>query len=651
MELSERELKMQEDALRDPYEDPSYYREIVKFVKDEYERRKKDKAFLETQWQLNFDFLEGRQYSITDFSLMDTVETDSLYDMQERSVYNEIAPIIETRRAKLRQLNKFMTVISSTAETEDIKNAEISTEILQSTYNGLEFDDKLNTATDWSETCGSVFIKNAWGDSKGKYVGEDDNGMPLYQGEITVDVITPFEIFPESLSKETVDEQFSIIHAKVYSRDDVFYQYGIEITGSDNGVYTINHVSNHTGGFDYLNGESVMLNREDMQDSAVVIEYYERPNRIFPEGRLIIVCEDTLIAYKKELPYQNDAEGQRKFPFVKIDCLSRVGSFFGLSVIERLIPIQREYNAVHNRINEYLKRTTIGIPLIEDGSLTDENEVEETGFTPGVPIRYERGSTPPRFMETPSLPVAFMNKLQELKQDFVVISGVSEIARTSSVPGAVTSGVGIQLLQQQDDTRIALSGKNILSALKLCGKQWLYLYRQFASTDRVVRYTGMSYAVCKKWNKENLTCFDILVTDDSNMFSNSALTREHATQLFNLGFFRDRHAQMSYLAIMKNGDINKAFQEEFLDIKNAEKENYLFQEDNKIPKLRPEDDHELHLKQHNILRKSDWYRDVLCGEDALPALAKAFDAHCEEHKSYLTDQMKESEDKANETTI
>ncbi len=144
MGLTERERKMQEDALRDPRSDSSFYREIVAYVKDEYERRKREKAFLETQWQLNFDFLEGRQYALTDFKNSDTVEPDLLTDSQERSVYNEIAPIIETRRAKLRQLNKFMTVISSTSENDDIRGAEISTEILQNTYNGLEFDDKLS---------------------------------------------------------------------------------------------------------------------------------------------------------------------------------------------------------------------------------------------------------------------------------------------------------------------------------------------------------------------------------------------------------------------------------------------------------------------------------------------------------------------------
>lgn len=630
----EREKKKTEESMRDPFTDQSFYDEIVSFVKNEYERRKREKAFLEVQWQLNYDFLEGRQYSIADYKDFTTVELDRLEEGQERSVHNEIAPIIETRRAKQRQLNTFMSVISSTAENDDIKNAEITTQVLQNTYNKLSFDEKLERAIGISETIGTFLFKNTWDNNGGEIAGADSKGNVEHEGEILCDVISPYEIFPDDLSRQSLEEQISIIHAKILTRDELFLKYGIEIAGSSNSVYRVGTVAHTTGNYDYATNQTISLSKDELSDSAVLIEYYERPSRFYPEGRLIVVCEDVLIDYKKELPYRNAANKNREFPFVKVDCISRMNSFFGLSVIERLIPIQQEYNAVHNRINEYLRRTTIGIPLVEEDSLVDEEELDEVGFMPGVPVRYERGSTPPRFMETPSLPAAFLNKLQELKQDLIVVSGISEISRNSNTPGALTSGVGIQLLQQQDDTRMSLTGKNILQGLKRCGQQWLYLYKQFATTSRVVRYTGMAYPVCRKWTNSNLNSFDIIVADDSNMYSNTALTRELASTLFAQGFFNGgRFERLSYLSLLRNGDINKAYQEEFLDIKNAEKENYLFQEENKIPKVRSEDDHELHFKQHNILRKSDWYRDVLIASDN--SLAKEFDAHCEEHKKYL----------------
>jgi hypothetical protein len=88
-----------------------------------------------------------------------------------------------------------------------------------------------------------------------------------------------------------------------------------------------------------------------------------------------------------------------------------------------------------------------------------------------------------------------------------------------------------------------------------------------------------------------------------------------------------------YISFLKNGDINKLYQEELLDIKNAEKENYIFSDKNEIGDVYEYDDHELHLIQHNIFRKSDWFRDVLLTQN--PSAAKMFDEHCALHQQAL----------------
>ena len=635
----EKEKEKIEESMRDPRIDRAFYEEIVAMVQNEFQRRKNDRNVFDTQCQMNFDFLAGRQYVRADYDSVTTIEMQRLNDSQERVVYNQIAPIHETRVAKLRKLNTHMSVISSTSENEDIQNAELATEILKNTYNNLNFDDLIYQATVWSEICGSAFIKNTWENEKGEVCAietdADGNETKICGGDIAATVVSPFEIYPDDVTRQTIAGQMSLIHARVYSRNELFLKYGIVIAGSENAVYKIGKVSNHTGGYDFATRETATLAKDMMGDSAVLIEYYERPNRFYPNGRLIIVCEDQLIRYG-DLPYCNGPNQSREFPFVKIDCVSRINSFFGSTVIERLIPIQQNYNSIHARINEYIKRVTLGVPLLEEDSLVNEDDIEENGFSPGIPVIYEKGSTPPRFMETPPLPATLFNKLAELKEDFIIISGVSEISRNSVAPGAVTSGVGLQLLQQQDETRIALTGRNILTAMKKCGMQWLYLYKEFATTNRMVRYTGTSYPVCRSWNNSILTSFDILVTDDSNMFNNTAMTRELVSSLFSQGVLgNDRYSSVLYLSIFGNGDINKALQEEYLDLKNAEKENLLFRDENVIPVVRKEDDHLLHLKKHNIFRKSDWYRDVLCRDGVLSTMAEKFNQHCVEHEIQL----------------
>ncbi len=632
-ESQELEKRKLEESEKNPYVDKSFYDEIVKFVSDEFEARRMVKQKYETAWQLNFDFVEGRQYVKANYekNIIDDIPQLN----RERVVINQIAPIIETRRAKLRQLNKFMTVISATSENDDIKNAEISTQLLQNTYEKLNMDSKIEEAVNWAEICGSVFLKSTWDNNAGVFSGKNEDGNDIFSGDIDCGVVSPYELYPEDLSKPNIEDQCSIIHARVFSRNELFYKYGISVSGCENTVYQINSVSDVRKGLDYENDSLLHLSSTTLPDSAVLIEYYEKPTRFYKNGRFIQVCEDKLLYYGA-LPYKNEENYNYGYPFVKIDCISQINSFFGTSVIPRLIPIQQLYNATQNRINEYLADVCIGVPVIEDGSLTEECELslDESGFAPGVKVTYNRGFNPPKFMDYNNLPSEFFNTKETLKNDFITVSGVSDVSKSSNVPGAATSGYAIQILQQQDDTRISLTGKNILNAICSVGKQWLYLYKQFVTTERVVRYTGVSYQISRKWSNENINSFDIRVADDNDMFVNTALTRELANTLNQMGYIgQDRYSRLMYISVLKNGDINKLYQEELLDIKNAEKENYIFSDKNEIDVVYDYDDHELHLIQHNIFRKSDWYRDVLLKKN--PEAAKRFDEHCALHQKAL----------------
>ena len=123
------------------------------------------------------------------------------------------------------------------------------------------------------------------------------------------------------------------------------------------------------------------MKRKTKKDCALVIEKYEKPSIKYPNGRLIIIAGNNLI-YLGELPYINKVNADRGFPFIRQRCLPVPNSFWGISVIDRCIPIQRSFNAVKNRKHEFLNRVTMGIMAVEDGSIDIEN-LEEEGLSPG----------------------------------------------------------------------------------------------------------------------------------------------------------------------------------------------------------------------------------------------------------------------------
>lgn len=98
-----------------------------------------------------------------------------------------------------------------------------------------------------------------------------------------------------------------------------------------------------------------------------------------------------------------------------------------MSVVERIIPLQRAYNAVKNRKHEFLNRVSVGVMTVEDGSV-DTDALAEEGLPPGKVIVYRQGSEPPRMLNAQSVPVDFTYEEERLSSEFITISGVSEIS-------------------------------------------------------------------------------------------------------------------------------------------------------------------------------------------------------------------------------
>lgn len=134
------------------------------------------------------------------------------------------------------------------------------------------------------------------------------------------------------------------------------------------------------GGFGY-HATVPKVVTEKRENAVLVIEKYEMPTSEYPDGRLIIVAGDKLV-HVGSLPYINGTDGTRGYPFARQVCLENLGNFFGSSVVERIIPVQRAYNTVKNRKHEFMNRIAMGVLAVEDGSV-DTDVLEEEGLPPG----------------------------------------------------------------------------------------------------------------------------------------------------------------------------------------------------------------------------------------------------------------------------
>lgn len=568
---------------------------IVAEITADFKKRQEARRPVELNWRLNMNFVVGNQFAQIS-SKGDIEESGKEYFWQEREVYNHIAPILETRLAKLGRVKAKAQVRPATSDDEDVASASLATKLIDAVCKENDFSSQLALANSWSEITGSAFFKVTWDAEKGHAL---DASGEIKEGDVTITLCPPFEIFPEDIAITDIDKQSSVIHAKVLTTKEVKRIWGKDVKGGEVNVFSFDNAQ-VGGGFGYTASVPKIVS-EKREDSVTVIEKYEAPTHEYPNGRLIIVAGDTLL-YQGDMPYLNGEDGTRGYPFAKQVCIDNLTNFFGTSVVERIIPVQRAYNTVKNRKHEFMNRMAVGVMAVEDGSV-DTDSLEEEGLPPGKVVVYRQGSTPPIMLSPTQVPSEFSREEEKLLNEFVMISGVSEVTTYSQVPANVASGTAISLLLEQDDTRIALTADSLRESIKRISKQVLRLYRQFAKVPRVKRITGDNGDVeIASFCAGNIDSEDIVFDTISDIEDTLSARRAMVYDLLKLGLFADENGKLNastkarLFEILGFGNWEDGRSNDEIHRKKALKENMELEKKD-IP-VDVYDDHALHIAEH-----------------------------------------------------
>ncbi len=595
-------------------------RAVAAEVAADFAARRELRRSLEQGWELNMKFLSGDQFcELAPGGEIEEEERDFLW--RSRQCFNHIAPTIDARLARLAKVRPSLEVRAFSDSEADMQVARLSSDILRSVKGRLDLDKIVAEATLWSEVCGTAFYKVVWNYDDGKVIGSDTAGHPIREGDVNVVALSPFEIYPDTLNAGSMSEVKSIIHAKAVSVEDIFERFGVEIPGRTVSEFSLAPYSSPCNRRHVSGGEQ----RPAVERGEILIERYTRPCGKYPEGRLEIVAGDKLL-FEGPLPYQNGDRGERTLPFIRQTCIALAGAFFGTSVIDRMIPLQRAYNAVRNRKHEFLNRLTSGVIAVEDGSV-DAEALADEGLGPGKILVYRQGSAAPAFLDCGKLPAEFAQEEERIAGEFVLVSGVSEISRNSATPANVTSAVGLQLLLDQDTNRMHMTAESVERAVKEVGKQILHLYKQFAHTKRLLRMTGTG-------GETGVVYFDAsdISADDVEFASGYDRTpeeiKEDILKLLDLGLLKDDDGNIAgevrtrVLDALGYGSLENARDISYLHIRKAERENVrLAQEDVEADSY---DDHAVHRAEH--------LRALLSGRENDAAAKARIMRHLESHR-------------------
>lgn len=599
---------------------------IAQEITKDFLERKEARKSLESGWLLNMNFLSGNQYcDVSPFG--GVVEEDGNFYWQSRRVFNHIAPTVDARMSKLTSMQPILKVKAFSDEDGDMKAATLASGVLAYAQDRIGFAKTVARATLWSEVCGSVFYKVLWDEKGGRQVAESESGEPVYEGEVCVSVAPPFEVYPDRLSAENLDEVYSLIHAQVVPVSYILEKYGVSLQGRTVEELSAKVYSEPSAG---KQAQTFGFSTSERKDSEILIERYTRPNPQEKDGKLEIVAGGQLL-YSGPLPYINGERGERGMPFVKQDCMRLPGAFFGVSIVDRLIPLQRAYNAVRNRKHEFLNRLSIGVLTVEDGSI-DADALAEEGLAPGKVLVYRQGSKAPEMMDMGGIPAEFAKEEEWLEKEFTLVSGVSDLFQNST-PAGVTSATGLQILLSQDDSRMSATLEYMSRAMQEVGRQTLRLYKQFAGNARLMTMTGEN----KKtqvfyFNASDLSTSDVRFETESA--PSTPEKRETLLKLFEAGLLSDEDGNVSrenknrILEAFGYGSVENAKDISALHIAKADEENLTMITDTVA--VDEYDDHDLHVLGHTRFLLSAEFK-----KSSDPSFKTRLVEHLREHKKQL----------------
>ncbi len=592
---------------------------LVSQIENEFRERQKERLALERQWELNMNFLSGNQYCDIN-SRGEIINDGKTFYWQSREVYNHIAPIIETRMAKFSRIAPTVYVRPQSDDDKDIAAASLSEKVILEAFKRNEIDGVIKTVTAWSETCGTGFYKIVWDNQGGNAIGEMD-GQTIYEGDVKILPISPFEIFPDNLFCGDFDDCSSVIHARALPASLIKEKYGVVVIGGDIGVYNLSAVNSKSG---KKNMETVV------KDAVIVIEKYEKRSEEFPDGRLITVAGGKLL-YEGALPYVNGEKGERGFPFVKQTALTTAGSFFGTSIVERLIPVQRAYNAVKNRKHEFLNRLSMGVMTVEDGSV-DIDDLEEEGLSPGKILVYRQGSKAPELMEDGSMPDDFNDEEEKLLNEFVVVSGVSDVS-SSSNNANIKSGSALEILVEQDNSRLLTTAENIRKCYLDISRQVIRLFAQFTAGIRAVKTLDERGRIQIFYADERaVKSDDVYLEGENELLYTHSQKKDMVFKLYESGLLSDEEGKLrgitkeKILSLLGYKDLDYRKGMARLQEEKSQRENErMLKNEIAVEEI---DDNAIHVDEHT--------RFVLCEHSTMTEEQKQrFFAHIRAHKNAI----------------
>lgn len=623
---------------------------MIADLDSKFEQAKSARAPYEPEWMLNKAFFAGQHWVMYANGRVTRPRIDP---RRQLVTDNRITPIVTSRVAKKVKNRPMYSATPQTADDSAIDAARVAERVLENDWDALGLQAKMFEAMTWGDIAGDGFLKVFWDSTLGEkrkfLVGPDGpltdtNGVPLRpedalelppeiasqvrvetvaQGDVAVEVITPFELYPDPLAT-SMDSLEWMIEEKVRSVEYLKRRYPVDAAGN---VYEptpdAEIPSTFTEG--WFNGQLISSSTSPSYRGVKLREYWCRPNSEHPNGYRAVWANGTLLVADDE-PFD-------PMPYVKFPTILVPGRFWSHAVVSDLRGPNQDLNTIRTQIKENARR--LGNPAL---MRSRQANVRYEG-TPGEIIDYDSTvqDPTPSYLEPPSIPVYVENEITRIEKSMEEISGMHEVSR-ATVPPGVTAASAINLLQEADETRIGPEIHAMERGLASLGTKDLKLRARFNTDERLIKIAGDD----GNWDifafKGEMLGGDpeVEVQAGSSMPRSKAAKQAAMTEVLGLmlqyGVPIDERSLRKFLKDYEVGGLERLFEGFTEDAKQVNRENRQLLSGEAIG-INAFDNHEFHIAEHTEFQKSNRYYRLPDDKKMI------FDAHVAAHRQTMVEMV------------
>lgn len=594
--------------------------ELVKYVKNKVDSC--DMNDYRNQWWLNIAYLTGKQWVTLDPQTRQLIEPPK-EPWEVRLVANRVQPIVRTELAKITKNKPICEVTPASNESNDIDAARAAEKICQWLEYELGLQNIDREVALWGLSTSIGFIKPFWNPNKGDMLIDPETGEEVYTGAPDADVLSPFDVKFDMGATSWKNVRW-FYHEVVRDVDEIYEKYGVKVEPEDN-LYVTNTYDSKLRNLNSFGGVS---NNTKAKNSANVIEYWELPSKQHKNGQRITICKDKVLYYLEDIGFGKEDDTERQlplFPYIHINVPGRV---IGMSTVEQLIPVQREYNKSRSQIIQHKNLMCNPKWLVEENSInTDITDM------PGEIVEYKKGFSAPIMSQTSPIGVDVYKNIEQCIEEFYFISGQQEVSHGSTPPG-VKSGVAIRFLQEQDDTKLGPSIANYIDYKNGYMSYFLKMLRYKQDIEKTINITGKDNSIeALTFKGSDITSTAVRVQEGSMFQQSKAAKQQHVLDLITSGVLNPQMDRNIIMRMLELGLTEDLYDESQIDENQAQEENIRFEQGDISPIVRDFFNHQVHIFKHNKLRKSSEY------EKMPPEIQQAIDLHVQQHEGFLMPPM------------